>query len=197
MNKSMKRSTITNNNWYKSMLAGNDFSHYELIATEILSSAAASVTLSSIPQDYKHLQLRITARASRTFNGNSNDVYRLTLNSSTPTTGHALFSNGGSVSSFVTSFLGFPPSVSSPATNSSIFGGAVFDIIDYTNTSKNRVVKSLSGHYMTNNGNGDVGNIGLFSNLYLSSEATNSVTITTTVSTYLAGSRFSLYGIKG
>jgi hypothetical protein len=170
---------------------------YELIQTSILGSATASVVLSSIPQNYKHLQLRITARASRTFSGNSNDVYQLTLNSTTPTTGHALQGNGSSVSSFVTSFLGFPPSVSSPATNSSIYGGAVFDILDYTNTSKNRVVRSLWGHHMTNNGNGDVGFIGLFSNLYLSTEATNSVTITTTVSTYLAGSRFSLYGIKG
>lgn len=177
--------------------AGGVAGDYELIATEILGSAAASVTLSSIPQDYKHLQIRITARTSRTFSGNSNDVYRLTLNSATPTTGHALFGNGSSVSSFVTSFLGFPPSVSSPATNSGIFGGAIFDILDYTNTSKNRVVRSLSGHHMTNNGNGDVGNIGLFSNLYLSTEATNSVTITTTVSTYLAGSRFSVYGIRG
>jgi hypothetical protein len=171
---------------------------YELISTTVLGSTQASVVLSSIPQNYKHLQLRITARASRTFSGNSNDVYQLTLNSSTPTTGHALYGQGSSVSSFVTSFLGFPPSVSSsPETNSSIFGGAIFDIVDYTNTSKNRVVRSLSGHHMTNTGNGDVGNIGLFSNLYLSTEATNSVTITTTVSTYLAGSRFSIYGIRG
>jgi hypothetical protein len=177
--------------------AGAGGETYELIQTQILGSSTASVVFSSIPQDYKHLQIRITARASRTFSGNSNDVYQLTLNSATPTTGHALQGNGTSVSSFVTSFLGFPPSVSSPATNSGIFGGAVFEILDYTNTSKNRVVRSLVGHHMTNNGNGDVGFIGLFSNLYLSTEATNSITIATTVSTYLAGSRFSVYGIRG
>jgi hypothetical protein len=169
---------------------------YELIATEILGSAAASVTLSSIPQDYKHLQLRITARTSRTFSGNSIDVYTLRLNSSNATTGHALVSGGGSVSSFVSVYSGFPPSVSSPATNSSIFGGAVIDILDYTNTTKNRVARSFTGHHMTNNGNGDVGNIALFSNLYLSTEATNSVRVSS-FAPYLAGSRFSLYGIRG
>ena len=56
-----------------------DSGAYELISTTILSTTATSVTFSSIPSTYKHLQIRYIARATTggvanftmTFNGTS------------------------------------------------------------------------------------------------------------------------------
>jgi hypothetical protein len=171
-------------------------STYELISTTILGSTTSTVTFSSIPQTYKHLQLRMVARSSRTYNGNAVDAVYLKPNSVDATKAHWVIGNGSSVSSQATTDPALVVSVSSPATNSNVYTGAIFDLIDYTNTNKNRVIRGLSGVPVPNNGTGDIGHILSSSSLYLSTAATTSLVIGC-IESYLAGSRFSLYGIKG
>jgi hypothetical protein len=193
MNKSMKRSMITNNNWYKSMLAGNDFSHYELISTTVLGVTAASVTFSSLgdySSTYKHLQIRTTARSS---GSGSLGTINMTINGDTGANyaSHVLFGNGSSVNSFGaanrTSF-GASLHANSGATANS-FGASVIDILDPYSTTKNKTVRSFGG----------VGGaeVTLNSGHRRNTESVTSFTLTPQSGSFVSGSRFSIYGIKG
>ena len=76
---------------------------------------------------------------------------------------------------------------------SSIFGGFITDILDYT-TNKNKTVRTLAGN--DSNGVG-VNHISLSSGVWLSTNAINSLTITAASGgNFTQYSQFSLYGVK-
>jgi hypothetical protein len=79
--------------------------------------------------------------------------------------------------------------------NSTTFGVSVFDIIDYTSTSKYKTMKSSSG--VTNNDT-TTGNQGVSMNycMWMSTAAVTSITLTTANTGFTATSTFALYGIK-
>ncbi len=185
---------------YRSMLAGNDAyipNSFESIATVTVGSGgASSVTFSSIPSTYAHLQIRYTARSSEsandswcytTFNGSTSgtDYYYL----------HYLLGNGSSASASAADNINAVYTGRLAAANSgtSIFGVGVIDILDYANTNKNKTVRVLSG--CDRNGAGDVV---LNSGLYISTTAISSLNIVPGNSASFAQySQFALYGIKG
>jgi hypothetical protein len=72
------------------------------------------------------------------------------------------------------------------------FGVAICDIHDYASTSKNKTIRWFGG--WDNNGSG---NLGLFSNVFLSTSAVNRVDVYFAGDAVSAGSQFALYGIKG
>jgi hypothetical protein len=75
------------------------------------------------------------------------------------------------------------------------FNTAVADILDYSNTSKNTVVRSLSGG--DNNYTGSVnGYIGLHSGVWLNTNAVTSITITAGAYDFMQYSNIALYGIR-
>lgn len=164
-----------------------DFGAFESIATTTLSTATASVTFSSIPADYKHLQIRglqkMTAGDRWTwvqFNGDSGTNYSY----------HSLRGNGSTVSANGQAMAESYGRISISATQ---FGGIVVDILDYRNTSKLKVVRSLYGY--DNNGSGTVG---LNSSAWNNTNAITSIVIGCEGSdTYTQYSSFTLYGIKG
>jgi hypothetical protein len=198
MPKSMKRSTITNNVWYKNMLVGNDaFSPgaYELISTQVLASAAASVTFSSIPQTYKHLQLRFSVHTTTA--SADNFGMNLTLNaSSTGYARHVLYGDGSSVGSFGAtseSNIQLYRVVSGGTLDGGArFGAGVVDVLDYASSSKNTTIRSLHG--ATNLASNFVN---LQSGLWVNTSAVTSTTLTSASGDFTANSRFSIYGIKG
>ena len=150
-------------------------SDYELIETVILGSNQASVTFSNLGDysaTYKHLQLRLAAKGNRaTF---AQDVLRLTLNGdSASINGHQLVGNGSSVSSsYDPSFntLAFVDGSGSPA---DAFGGAVIDFLDAYSSTKNKTVRSFSGHSSPTAGGASGARVGLASLLWRN---TNSIT---------------------
>lgn len=168
---------------------------YELIESNILTSSASSVTFSSIPQDYKHLQIRAVGKSTDTSSDNRSLLFRMNGVTTSSYRNHELVGTGSTVfsSSFLDTdmwLLDVPASNSEP---SQIFGVGVVDILDYTNTSKNTTVRSLSGK------NGSVGTkvVRLNSGLFLSTNAVTEISVRTQVGNLASGSRFSLYGIRG
>ena len=161
---------------------------YESIATVSVGSGGTStITFSSIPATYEHLQLRVLYQLSSanwinfSFNSDTTDANYRT---------HDLRGDGSTASA------------SSPgnqrllllqnvATASNTFGVGVVDILDYKNTNKYKTVRSLYGY----DANGS-GNIDLTSNLWMNTNAINTITITAspTIQQY---THFALYGIKG
>lgn len=75
-----------------------------------------------------------------------------------------------------------------------MFGAQVWDVLDYQNTNKYKTVRVLSG----TDQNGTTGRLYFMSNLWQSTSAISTVTITATYGTGLQEySKFALYGIKG
>jgi len=171
---------------------------YESIAT--VTGSGASVTFSSIPNTYKHLQIRALAVNSQGANG----IYgRYRVGAGSVDTGsnytyHYVEGNGsaasaaaGSTQSFGSAFGG-----GSGATANTSAYAVVLDILDYQNTNKYKTHRALWG--VENNGSGEVG---LGSGLWMSTSAIDIITIYAYSqgfpSTFAANTQFALYGVKG
>jgi hypothetical protein len=166
---------------------------YELIQTQVLSSTASSVTFASIPQTYKHLQLRASVRTTRlwtedelkmTFNGVTTNSYSFKY---TFGTGSSATSSGSLNQPNV--FLGQVPAANtSPSDN---FAPVVLDVLDYSSTVKNTTGRSFASIAAS------IYRIWLGSQLFMNTAAINSIELFPSGGQLQTGSRFSLYGIKG
>ena len=171
-----------------SQFAGKPFSSFESIATTTVGAGGqATITFSSIPATFKHLQIRGILRTA------SDQSVLLTFNSSSSTyKNHYLEGNGSSVSAGAETNSGialYGLSVS----NANIFGGFIWDILDYADTNKNKVLRALQGY--DRNGSGY---LDFDSGLWVNTSAITSVTIVPTGgTTFQQYSHFALYGIKG
>jgi hypothetical protein len=173
------------------LLVGNDPyipPDFESIATTTLTTAAATITFSSIPQTYSHLQLRYIAR-----NDTANYFVRIRFNGSTTATDyvyHVLNGTGSAVTVGYENDGMYAPRQSNAA---NIFGAGVVDILDYTDTNKYKTIRGLGGRDA--NGSGDVD---FLSGFYkANTSAITSIEITVAAGNYTQYSHFALYGIKG
>ena len=120
----------------------------EAIATTYLEADAASVTFSSIPQTYEHLQLRVSSHDSYDA---SYDILYARFNSDSGTNygyhkmeGYATSTNAGGNTGQTYVWLGAAEG-SYGATLTTTYGGLIVDILDYANTNKNTTTQSISG----------------------------------------------------
>jgi hypothetical protein len=166
---------------------------YESIATVTLGSSTSSISFSSIPATFKHLQVRGILRSPTGTNVGGGKV---TFNSDTTSgnyTFHRLIGDGSSASSYGQSGIDFILRCALNSTTSGIFGASVVDILDYANTSKYKTTRVLTGAD-TNDTNGIVG---LFSQLWMNTAAITTITITPSEANFSQYSQLALYGIKG
>ena len=161
------------------------------IASTTLASAGA-ITFSSIPQNFTHLQLRLFARsdfASAVASG----FIRINGDSGSSYPYHYMQGDGSSsVASGTTAttvgFLGNFPAASTAASN---YSSVIVDIMDYTNTNKNKTIKAFSGF----DANG-TGQVFLASTVWLSTSAITSILLVSGGgANFIAGTRADLYGI--
>jgi hypothetical protein len=164
-------------------------SSYESIATVTIGSGgASSISFTSIPSTYKHLQIRALV-GSTVSAGNSMNMYFNTDSTTTNYYQHNLRGNGSTATAGAANIY----RVSYTAGSSPNFGAHIIDILEYTNTSKNKTVRTLSGY----DANGS-GNVSLNSELWSNTAAVNAITLTLDGSqTFQQYSSFALYGIKG
>jgi hypothetical protein len=172
---------------------------FELLSTTILGSAQSSVVLdvSSFASTYKHLQIRFSGRTNTSqyaqeftlrFNGVSTNSYSW----------HFLRAggNGSSVSSTngTTTNAMYVGQFSSALAATNNFGVGVVDILDAYSSTKFKTVRGFSG--MPDAG---LNRISFYSGLFQSKTATSSITVFSQnfSDNIIAGSRFSVYGIKG
>lgn len=190
--KSLKTGTRT-----FSMLAGNVPEHHVLLAeTTVGAGGAASVTFSSIPGTYEHLQIRGIVRVT-TGTAGFNDLYfRFNSDSGSNYARHSLVGGGGSAVSDGTASIIYGRAarntVQRSGNTASCFGAFIFDVLDYSSTSKNKTIRSLAGGE-----EGASGSVSLTSSLWASTNAITSVTFTDESGlTFAQYSTFSLYGVK-
>ena len=157
------------------------------------AGGASTITFSSIPQNFTHLQLRIFGRGTTSFSSGLS-AYVFLNNDSTGANYvvHGLFGNGsGAFSTAILSSgtLGTQQVFADSSATSGVFGSVIYDFLDYTNTNKNKVSRSIGGW----DGNGS-GRVMLYSGAYLSTAAINQIQIATD-GNLVAGTRADLYGI--
>ena len=189
MIKSASRSSITNDQKYRSMLAGTVPSSEYLIETALVSTATPSITFSNLAQYagvYKHLQVVATARMTT---GSVFGIYsQLNADAGANYTFHLLYGNGSTVTSSSstgnTSVLTGLSAASTSETN--VYSSAVIDLLD-PYASKNKTFRSLSG--VANTG------IHLHSGVWLNTASLTSWQLFPQSGNWAIGSRFSLYGV--
>ena len=164
-------------------------SMFPIASQTVGSGGASSITFSSIPQNFTHLQVRLFGRASTgagtnvgiQFNNDTGGSYRV----------HYLAGDGGSPYSadFGASQVGGNVGwIAGSGNTANAFGVSVVDILDYTNTNKYKTLKSLNGI----DGNG-AGLIGLWSSVWFNTAAITQININAAFVQY---TRADLYGIQ-
>ena len=187
--------SIKNKTKSGSLLVGNaPFipSDYESIQTVTVGSGgASSVSFSSIPSTYKHLQVRILTRS--TFGANEWPIFVQLNGNGSGYAYHDLQGNGSAVSASASSSQSLMQLGDTSAANGTAnsFGVFIMDILDYADTNKNKTGRTLYGYDL--NGSGKVG---LRSGLWANTAAVTSLSFGTG-GNFAEYSSFALYGIKG
>ena len=171
---------------------------YESIATTTVGSGgSATVTFSSIPSTYTHLQIRAIVRSTYTSSVTTGTgTIRFNSDTGNNYAWHQLRTSGASVGAAASSTTssGVAFSDIGGTSVSSFFGAGIVDILDYANTNKYKTVRVLTGSD-GNTTNDDWLYLG--SSLWQSTNAITSITLTPSTNNYAQYSHFALYGIKG
>lgn len=166
---------------------------YESIATVTVGSGgSSSITFSSIPATYTHLQIRGICKTDR---ADDNDNVKMQFNGDTASnySHHILLGTGSSVVAAATANASSILTIAGAAANvASVFGSGVIDILDYKDTNKYKTVRTLGG-YESNS----TGFIALQSGNWRSTSAITSITLAPNIgSNFNQYSQFALYGVK-
>jgi hypothetical protein len=168
-------------------------SSFESIATATGTGSSGTITFSSIPSTYKHLQIRGMGF------GDSGGQLFLRLNGDTGSnyTRHRLlgyngvvYASGETAQTSIRMCVDDVNYASMGTTNPTV---AITNIIDYASTTKNKTVRTLGGIDSNNAGNSE---IDLTSGLWLNTSAINSVSIIISAGNFTTNTVFSLYGIN-
>lgn len=170
---------------------------YESIATTTVGSGgSSSVSFTSIPGTYTHLQVRFIAAAS----GSPADIRNLYMRFNDDSTsgnykGHFLLGTGASTLAGGTDADNINVAGNTPVAYSNIFNAGVVDVLDYANTNKYKTARSLNG--MNNNSTSN-DRLGIHSGFWMNTNAITKITFSLEASAnFLQYSSFALYGIKG
>jgi hypothetical protein len=172
-------------------------SAYELISSTILGSTQSDVVFSSLgdyASTYKHLQIRTVLRAGKS----AGDVpFLLRVNGITATNYRykIMYGTGTSAASFAGGSLDngiyFGNPVPGATAASGLYAGVIIDILDAYSTTKNKTVRGMTSSFTS------VPAVQLCSGVLFNTAAVSSLTIYPDTGGWVAGSRFSIYGIKG
>jgi hypothetical protein len=174
---------------------------YESIQTFTVGSGGQStISFTSIPSTYKHLQVRIFGQTNRTVFGIDNINLILNSDSGSNYAWHLITGDGANPNAAgaasQTSFLNLSGTNGTTAGNS--FSATIIDLLDYANTSKYKTGRVLSGVDINGTLSGLGGRVGLFSGLWMNTNAITRLDFTPNTGTlFTQYSSFALYGIKG
>jgi hypothetical protein len=163
---------------------------YESIATINGNGSTATITFSSIPSTYKHLQVRVMARVAA---GGEDLTMQFNGDTGTNYARHRLTGNGtaaGAGASTSTTGITTLGSAGMPSA-ASTYAVSVMDVLDYANTNKYKTVRMLSGQ--DSNGSGGVD---FTSGVWMNTAAVTSLTLYANSSNFPTAASFALYGVK-
>ena len=162
---------------------------FDSIATVSGTGSSGTISFTSIPSTYRHLQIRAISQEATT-----DQILYMTFNSDTGSNYASHLASGNGVGSGAVYGLASQTSIR-------IFGqtyglgttaptATVTDIIDYANTIKYKTMRSFGG--TDRNGTGEVQ---LASGLWMNTAAISSIQLTTGAN-FTTTTQFALYGIR-
>lgn len=173
---------------------------FESIATSVVGSGGtSSVTFSSIPSTYTHLQIRAIVRTNAAPGTDTNTYCTMRVGNGSVDSGanyahHDFYGDGSTtgtvaVTSQTTMYL---QRVATANAGTGVFAPLIMDFWDYKNTNKYKTMRMLGA----TEANG-TGRIYFSSNLWMSTSAINIITIYPDPGTLISQySHFALYGIE-
>lgn len=173
-------------------------SMYPIASQTVGAGGANSITFSSIPQTFTHLQLRTFQRNT---NSGSNEAFSVvTFNGDTGQNYSSIsfFGNGSSTTSFSQNQITngsygtstYGPEAPNDGTTANVYASGIVDIFDYTNTNKYKTLKTLTG--FDSNG---FGFVFIHSGLWMNTNAITSITVLSSGTSFKANSTYQLYGM--
>ena len=187
---------------FNSGVAASTTSFESIFTATVGSGGSSSVAFTSIPSTYTHLQLRWLVRTQDSSATGINN-FHVTINetydeSRTNYDTHFLIGDGSSASASATtsSFSSRMGIVVEAGNTASVYAVGVMDILDYTDTNKYKVMRSLVGY--DKNG---AGTVRLSSGMRRNTAAVTSIYFTPPSAggasvKWAQYSHFALYGIK-
>lgn len=171
---------------------------YQIATTTVGSGGVASITFSSIPQTFTHLQIRASAQSNDTaasgFGNNRLNGFFNADETATNYYSHYLIANGSAAvadNEQVAKWAG-----DCTRNSSAGWGTFVIDILDYTNTNKFTTTRCLTG-WSNNDSTDGYGSIRIVSGLWRNTAAVTSIKIAPEAAVnFKQYSIFSLYGVK-
>jgi hypothetical protein len=165
---------------------------FESIATANGTGSSGTITFSSIPSTYSHLQIRAFAHSTRTAGTDAGITMTVNSDSGSSYSRHILYGNGSTVTasaaSSTTTFYNYD--ITADNGNSSTYTAFIIDFLNYADGNKYKTLRSLHG--FDKNGSGQ---IALVSGNWRSISAISSVSFVTD-NYFTTATNFALYGIK-
>ena len=184
---------------FASGITNSKLGSFESIQTVTVGSGgASSVSFTSIPSTYSHLQIRLFGQTNRATYGLDDVSFRCNGDTGANYAWHYMYGNGSSaastagasqtVTAYMAGVLG--------TTTGGQFGTVVLDVLNYSNTNKYKTLRGLGGTDMNGVIAGYGGYVTFASGLWMNTTAINSITIQpgSSLTNY---THAALYGIKG
>lgn len=170
---------------------------FDSIATATGTGSSGTITFSSIPSTYQHLQIRGIIRGTSVTTGRDLNL-RFNSDSASNYKSHYLIGTGASTlagedggGATTSIWLGRAYANGALASTTS---AVIIDVHDYGSTTKNKTVRSFQGR--DDNGTAEQ-SLTLASGLWLSTSAISSISLLVDSGNFGTSSTFALYGIKG
>ena len=171
---------------------------YFPIATYVVTSGVSGITFSSIPQTYKHLEIR--GSDQQTYGADDTGYTGIQFNGvSTGSTWnrHQMWGTGSTYAAYGLGAgninWGTVGTANLVGSRTQFFGGNRIFIPDYTNTTKYKNALGFGGLDIATSGSA----VGIYSSAWASSAAITQVTMNGSNGNFAVGSVYTLYGIKG
>lgn len=167
---------------------------YESIASATGTGSSATITFSSIPSTYTHLQIRGVSELDTYASTINNITVRFNSDSGNNYAWHNVYGyNSATGASAVTTTNGMITWTALRSDSYYFKQSMIIDILDYTSTNKNKTLRSFFGVdynalYQ--------GYVGLASGVWLNTAAITSISLVGNFN-FLTTTKVALYGIKG
>jgi len=182
---------------YASQISGhlvtNNYSSIQTVT--VGSGGASSITFSSIPSTYTHLQLRAILRTAGGSSGGSQCQITVNGDGGSNYSYHRLAGNGSSTPTEGSGNNSYAYGLARYPQNGDLandFGVVIIDVLDYANTSKTKTFRSLAGYDANGSGQVQFASAGWLS----TSAITNLVITDQSGFNWAQYSQFALYGVR-
>ena len=170
---------------------------FDSIATVTVGSGGSStITFTSIPGTYTHLQVRGIVRSSNASSavGLRSQMGHGSLDTAANYSSHNLYGDGATPTAASAPGVNYMLAGSSPAASltAGIFGVTILDILDYANGNKYKTVRDIGGFDANGSGYAEMD-----SGVWMSLSTVDTISLFFTAGNFVQYSQLALYGIKG